>query len=211
MSFDITATPIPLTASDVHIYLVYKKAGDPDTKSVALGYLDISEPTPIDVYNNTDKVCLNGIWYAAGSAAAFAFSNLTDVYPHRISNIYYQPGTTNTASSSNFLLSSTANLEPGSGKRLGYILTDYYFSQSMDETVTNLNYNDTWELLYANIGTSAEGFVNQHNMGNMQGYSGMYNMRGYKMHGGAGVVYDNQEYPEGVDCSWVDLLSTPTP
>lgn len=212
LTFDISATPIPLTASDVHIYLVYKaNQNDPDTSALAVGYLDISEPTPIDVYNNTDKVCLNGTWHAAGSTEAIVFANLTDVYPHRISNIYYQSGTASTAGSGNFLLSSTAALEPGSGKRLGYILTDYYFSHSMSESVTNLSNYDTWVLDYSDLTTAAEGFVNQHNMGNMQGYSGMYNMRGYKMHGGAGTVFDNQEYPEGVNCSWGLLNDPPTP
>lgn len=214
MTFDLTATPVPLTASDLHVYLVYKNPADPDTSSLAVGYLDISEPTPVDVYNNTDKVCLNGQWYNSGSPEAMAIvdingngsADLTDIFPHRISDFYYQPGSSSTASSSNFLLSSTAPLEPGFGRRLGYILSDYYFSQSLTETVTDLDSRDSWELVYNNSTTSADGFVNQQTMGSILGYSGMFSMRGYKMHGGAGVVFDNYEYPEGTNCDW-GLLS----
>jgi hypothetical protein len=30
----------------------------------------------------------------------------------------------------------------------------------------------------------------------------MYGMRGIKMWGGAGVIYDNHNYPEEPDCPW---------
>lgn len=218
LSFNLTKTPVPITATDLHVYLMYKSnITDSDAKALAVGYLDISEPTPIDVYNNTDKICLKGKWYDAGSKAAMTiadtngdgYADLTDIFRHRISNIYYKPGTGSVAGSGNYLLSSTQPLEPGFGRRLGYILTDYYYSHSITAgTVINLDSRDTWTLAYDNSATTAEGFVNQHKMGAMQGYSGMYDMRGYKMHGGAGTVFDNQEYPDGVDCSW-DLLRTP--
>jgi hypothetical protein len=209
LSFDLSLTPIPLTATDLLVFVMYKKnLADTDDKALAVGYQDISEPTPIDVYNNTDKACLNGKWYDAGSDDAMAiadkdrdgYAELADIFQHRIGNIYYQPGD-DEADSSTYLLASAQPLEPGSGQRLGYILTDNNFSHSFAaDNITSLDPRDTWVLSYDNSTSPAEGFVNQHTTGTREGYSGMYNLRGYKMHGGAGQVFNNKEYPPGTIC-----------
>lgn len=89
-------------------------------------------------------------------------------------------------------------------------MSPFYFTPG--PLVTSLDSRDDWWMGYDNVPTPAEGFVNQHNMGTMQGYSGMYDMRGFKMHGGAGAVFDNNRYPDEPKCSW-DLLrkKPPTP
>jgi hypothetical protein len=69
--FDLTSSPIPLWAMDVTIFLVYKGRLGRETaegyvgesEAVCVGLRDISEPTPVDIINMTDFLCLNGQWY----------------------------------------------------------------------------------------------------------------------------------------------------
>jgi hypothetical protein len=51
-NFDLTQTPIPLYATDVYLQLVYKGNLGNENGAVAVGFKDISEPTPIDMFNN---------------------------------------------------------------------------------------------------------------------------------------------------------------
>jgi hypothetical protein len=57
---------------------------------VAVGFKDISEPTPIDIFNNMDRICLNGSWYVAGSSEALeeGRKNGVDAFPHNLKDIY---------------------------------------------------------------------------------------------------------------------------
>lgn len=122
LEFTLT-DPIPLWATDVYIFLVYRGrlgeegninyAGefDPGEYAVAVGFKDISEPTPIHIYNNMDKICLDTItpqnsrekgWHDAGSPAITAVDTREinkygnnngigdeyDVYSHRINKLY---------------------------------------------------------------------------------------------------------------------------
>jgi hypothetical protein len=211
--FDISAAPLPLWASDVYLDVVYRRTGAPDEKPLAIGQLDLAEATPVDVFNNTDKVCINQQWYNAGSSEAIAAVGtdslgdpLGDVFPHSISNIYYkagQAGSTNlTATQADNNLMSAVAVEPGHMQRLGYILTDYQFSYSLDEQVTDLDSRDDWILTYENTIQSGSGFINQ----NDKGHGGMYTIRGTKMWWGAGMIYDNEDYPVGAaGCSMESL------
>lgn len=89
---------LPLYATDVSINLVYKGILGMEADAVVVGYIDISEPTPIDVFSNLDKVCLAGDWLDAGSPDAIsrvdtngngiADRNEADVYPHDLRDIY---------------------------------------------------------------------------------------------------------------------------
>ena len=90
---------LPIDATDVTINVVYRGALGNEQDAVAVGYKDISEPTPVDIFSNLDKVCLAGNWYDAGSADAIALvdengngisdSNEVDVYPHDQNDNYY--------------------------------------------------------------------------------------------------------------------------
>jgi hypothetical protein len=89
---------LPVYATDVSINLVYKGILGAETDAVVVGHKDISEPTPIDVFSNLDKVCLAGSWHDAGSPEAIALvdnngngiadRNETDVYAHDLRDIY---------------------------------------------------------------------------------------------------------------------------
>ena len=97
LEFDLTPA-IPLNATDVSVNLVYKGMMGREARAIAVGYKDISEPTPIDIFSNLDKVCLAGSWYDAGSPEAIAVvdtngngiadRNELDVYPHDLQDHY---------------------------------------------------------------------------------------------------------------------------
>ncbi|BBO72161.1 hypothetical protein DSCA_60910 [Desulfosarcina alkanivorans] len=89
---------LPINATDVTINLVYRGVLGSEQDAIAVGYKDISEPTPLDIFSNLDKVCLSGNWYDAGSAEAIALidengngisdENEIDVYPHDVKDYY---------------------------------------------------------------------------------------------------------------------------
>jgi hypothetical protein len=60
LDFDLTS-PLPTDAVDVNLTIVFKgDLGAELTNAVAIGFKDISEPTPVDLFNNTDLVCFGG-------------------------------------------------------------------------------------------------------------------------------------------------------
>lgn len=60
LTFDLSGSPLPFNATDVTIQVVYHGPLGNETDAVAVGYKDISEPTPLDFTNDLDKVCLSG-------------------------------------------------------------------------------------------------------------------------------------------------------
>jgi hypothetical protein len=93
---------IPLWATDVYFYLVYKgplgQGNSVEQNAVAVGFKDVSEPTPYAFVNNMDKVCINSTWYDADSTDAHAIADPKgwDVYPHRLGGFdvrFYTYGT----------------------------------------------------------------------------------------------------------------------
>jgi len=88
LTFDLSQDPLPLWATDVYLQVVYHgKLGNEDG-AVAVGFKDISEPTPVDLFNNMDKICLNANWYDAGSQAAIDQAPGWDVFIHDIQGAY---------------------------------------------------------------------------------------------------------------------------
>jgi len=103
LDFDLEDNPIPLWATDVYLQVVYRGRLGLEDGAVAVGFKDIFEPTPMDIINNMDKVCINGTWLDAGSAEAIAAVDRDepgeaghgiadpdewDVYPHDLKNLY---------------------------------------------------------------------------------------------------------------------------
>jgi len=99
LNFDLLGEKaISLWATDVYLQVVYKGTLGNEENAVAVGFKDISEPTPIDIFNNMDKICINGSWYEAGSPEAIAQvdtnengiadTNEADVYAYDLKNIY---------------------------------------------------------------------------------------------------------------------------
>jgi hypothetical protein len=216
--FDLSSIPLSVFATDVYANVVIAgtdSEGNP--KTFAVGFNDISEPTPIDVFNNADKICMNSQWRDAGTPGTIALvdtnldgiSDLADVYAHNIANIFYKAlpaSSSESASSSNYTFHSPDVLNGGSYRRLGYILTDYSFKYSVKEDWLDTDPADSWvignESADSYNGTSVK---NQCDTDENCSYPHMYNMRGSLMWWGAGLIYDNWAYPYGSSCSWDDL------
>jgi hypothetical protein len=166
--FDLSNNPIPLWATDVYLQVVYRGQLGNEADAVAVGFKDISEPTPIGIVNDMDRICIKGTWYAAGSPEAIAQvdsnnngvadTNEWDVYPHNLQNIYFrfspitnpQKATTTEYTYNNETFVSMA----GSFTNVLYLLTDYEFNMSDQETVVNANADDH----YWGWGFSSEAF-----------------------------------------------------
>jgi hypothetical protein len=133
---------LPLYATDVSINLVYKGILGAETDAVVVGHKDISEPTPIDIFSNLDKVCLAGGWHDAGSPEAItlvdnngngiADRNEVDVYPHDLWDIYLRITSVDdpqypSRTEEDVLI---PELNAGEFKRAAYILSDDEFMLS---------------------------------------------------------------------------------
>jgi hypothetical protein len=133
-SFDLTENPIPLWASDVNVYLVYEGWLGNEQDAVAVGYKDISEPTPIDILNATDWACFNGIAYPAGSSAINSAGDLNwDAYEHYLRDIHilFSPQESPLELDGQFTNStfSINSLAPGVSYR-AYVLGDHIINMS---------------------------------------------------------------------------------
>jgi hypothetical protein len=96
LDFDLSQNPLPLWATNVYAYVVYRGVLGDEQDAVAVGYKDVSEPTPFTMANGMDYVCLNGAWYVAGSNEALqevdsnhnGIADEADIYPHGITDGY---------------------------------------------------------------------------------------------------------------------------
>lgn len=198
--------PLPVQATDVEISIIYTKADG----TQAIGYRDISEPTPVDVFNNTDRACINNQWYVSGSQDAYTAVGvdtngdpLDDIFDHRLDNVSFwadASGRLNLPLDPVSKNLTTASVNPGEAKRLGYILTDYEFNYAFDEQVIPLDPRDNWLFWYITQIHSGTGFTNQAG----KGFSGMYTIRGKKMWWGASLVYDLNDESDAL-CGWETL------
>ena len=166
--FDLSATPLPLWAVDVYLQVVFKGQLGAEANAVAVGLKDISEPTPIDVINNMDHVCINGNYMIAGSPEAIAAADTngdgianSDVFAHGLSNVHVS-FTGTTASSTNYR-AKFASIPPGTYGRV-FILGDYaeYSLKVSDSaTVQKLDGRDTWNLSFGAPVYSIDAIDNQ--------------------------------------------------
>jgi hypothetical protein len=215
LTFDISTTPLPIWANDVHMFISYKKEGDPDAMTRAVGYLDLPEATPVDVFNNTDYTCANGQWYPSGSPALFQLKyndttflrDVRDLYPHNVGNLSFW-----VESPEKTVFTSPAALAPNTTRRLGYILIDPTFTYGINKDYLHTtNPEDPWfdveDPVTPHPGTAV--------INNSRYYPGMFNIRGKLMWGDTGIVYDNEGYRLGwsaaIDdsCSWDNLPLLP--
>ena len=134
--------PIPLDATDVSLLLVFKGQLGREAEAVAIGFKDVSEPTPIDVFNNMDSICLGGRWYVAGSQEAIEAVDSDgngradpwewDVYSHTLQSLYIRISPFGVAASPqehNFVVQG---LPPGRFIRVGYVIADHDYVVSVD-------------------------------------------------------------------------------
>jgi hypothetical protein len=62
-TFDFASQPIPINARDLRIQVVYTGALGSEPDAIAFGGRDISEPTHLVVYNNSDYFAVDGKFY----------------------------------------------------------------------------------------------------------------------------------------------------
>lgn len=147
LEFDLSQNPIPINATDLYLQVVYRGKLGQEEGAVAVGFKDISEPTPIDIFNDMDRVCINGNWYVAGSQEAIDLAKqfYFDPYPHNLQNIYMR---FSSATDPKYASPTEYNLyipSLSAGQfyiRQAFVLTDYQFSQGYRQTVINADGRD---------------------------------------------------------------------
>jgi hypothetical protein len=146
--FDLTQTPIPLYATDLYLQVVYKGKLGLEDMAVAVGFKDISEPTPIDIFNDMDRICINGEWCEAGSVKALQKGQTygIDAYPHNLIDSYIRLSSLDnpqvvSPTNYNFYIQQIA---PGTYSRV-FILGDYAGSNiSYTGSGQKIDNSDTW-------------------------------------------------------------------
>jgi len=143
---------IPLWAADVRFSVVYRgkvgySSNEPGVEedAVCVGFLDVSEPTPIDFGNSVDTFCIDNVWYSLLSAsdreaidAAYpstgggvGFPCLLDHQPANLEHLYVKLSSINasTVASPTHYNFHIESIPPGMLKRL-FVITDYDFTMS---------------------------------------------------------------------------------
>lgn len=113
LTFDLESG-MPLNATDVYLQLVYKGQLGNEADAVAVGFKDISEPTPFDVANNKDYI--------------IDAQNPPADYMETVQNVYVAFSSLYLASADKYS-AKFAGIPAGSYGR-GYVLTDKDFSFS---------------------------------------------------------------------------------
>ena len=94
LTFDLSSQKMPLWATDVYLQVVYQGKMGAEDNAIAVGFKDISEPTPMD-FINIPNTCYHGTWVASGSDAAVTMADTngdgiadSDIYPHLFKDMY---------------------------------------------------------------------------------------------------------------------------
>lgn len=225
LTFDLSANPIPLWATDIYIQVVYRGQVGSEAGAVAVGFKDISEPTPIDLINNMDYSCINGTYMLSGSPEAITAVDFDlngtadwDVFPHGLINDYltFSPVQNPRYASSTKYNAFFAEIPPAQYGRV-YLLTDYDLKMSNKVSVKNLNSRDTWVSYLRTKLYSITGIKNQTeyettliDIGGVltpvtykvRHYPILWTERGLKM--GWSIWYENAPYPVGTSCATSD-------
>lgn len=200
LAFDLTSNPLPFWAVDVSIQLVYHGQLGNEANSVAVGSKDISEPTPIDVVNFMDLVCINNTIMTAGSLEAITAVDFNhnglpdyDVYPHGLNNVYLAFNGAN-ASAANHS-ATIASIPPGNYGRV-FVLGEYLsLPVSVAVSVQTLNAQDTFpHSPFSPFVDIIEALDNQHY------YPLMYDVRGITSWWY--TYYNNAPYPANSVCDF---------
>jgi hypothetical protein len=215
--FDLSQKPLPLWATDLDIFVVYTGQVGSKPNEIVVGARNIAEPTPIDLVNNMDYICLNGSYMPAGSQAAIDIVGTTgdrplqDIYPHRLKDIYL--AFTSTLASENNYSAKIPIIQPGEYGRV-FLLTDYSFNMSSKVTVENIAdaAHDIWVDAFDTSIETFEGVSN--GVAYVNGeyfdiYPGMFMERGVLSW--SYFDYQNMELPTGSTCdqSGAQILSGP--
>lgn len=198
--FDLTSNPLPFWAVDVSLQLVYHGQLGNEAGAVALGAQDISEPTPIDVVNFMDLVCINNTIMTAGSPAAITAVDFNhngfpdyDVYPHGLKSVYLA---FNGALASSTNHSATIASIPSGNYGRVFVLGEYLsLPVSVDVTLQIPNAQDSFpHSSFETYVDVVEALDNQHY------YALMYDVRG--MTSWWYSYYTNAPYPWNSTCDF---------
>ncbi|NWF93874.1 MAG: hypothetical protein HXY46_13240 [Syntrophaceae bacterium] len=224
--FDLSQNPLPVNITDLSFQVVYKGVLGQEEGAVAVGFKDVSEPTPIDIYNDMDRVCLNGSWYAAGSPEAIAQVDLDhdgiaepgegDVYPHDLKDLYIRfssAASPQNASSTEYNLHIPLLVAGDYFIRRVFVLSDYEFSYGFISQVLKRDVDPFTHASYGPTIYPYKGLKNQTEPGtpercaalnvpypcNIRYYPDEFNLlRGQQLW--EWVVFPNLSYPPGSSC-----------
>jgi hypothetical protein len=215
-AFDLTTTQIPLWATDVSLYLIYRGTLGSEDKAVGVGFKDISEPTPIDYFNVMDQVCLYGELLEAGSDNAIALvdangngvvdSDEWDVFPHDAEDIYIrfspvddpQDATSDYRELNNYYF---PYFSPGNYFRI-FLLSDYEFNRSATVVYTPVDPRDPCVGFHGEFprpSHTMSGVYNQTVLG-ARITSSFHQIRGIDSF--FTVLFDNLQYPLDQPCEY---------
>lgn len=223
--FALGEQKIPFNATDLTVQVVYHgKMGlqltsgfAGESNGVAVGFKDISEPTPIDYINSMDVVCVNGQILPAGSfeavntldATGKSIATYVDVYPHSLANNYLKHAPQNHisyASATNY--DATMALLPAGNYARYFILTEPYGTQTLlnnQMKIVRLDSRDSFSHWTETATTYIQGMINQEvyiDGITTRYFSGMTDTRGIKSW--AGIHWTNRNYPSNSTCTEVD-------
>ncbi len=195
---------VPVNATDVYLQVVYEGQLGAEQGAIAVGFKDVTEPTPIDIFNNADMICLAGNWYVAGSPEAIALVDSNgdgrpelDVYPHDVQNIYIKisPPTTPMYASPEDYTYYIPEIKAGQLKRV-YGLTDDHFFHSDHVTKVKVFEGDPWGSVVDQILGAGVAIKRQ------EGWEPpvFYRFRGLDLWGPGAVIIVNREFPLGTSC-----------
>jgi hypothetical protein len=221
---------IPLWAIDVYLQVVYKGRLGNEDGAVVVGLKDISEPTPIDIFNDMDRICLKRNFYVAGSSGAITavdtdetignnngIADEWDIYPHDLKDIYGRISPVDApryASPANYNL-LVPYLNAGHYVRALYVLADDTFNNNFYQTWVKKDPGDAWahgssvtDIFFGKAVKNQTDYVEDPNICapmvapcTIWWYPTFLSYRGTETWWGSGIMYINNAYPLNSECS----------
>lgn len=158
---DLSGAQIPLRATNLYVYLICtgpfgQNGGVTEETVTKTGFRDIGEPTPADIWNVTDRICLFGETVTAGSEEAVGIVDANgnnrpdeyDIFPHILKDVFvrFSPADNPREAERNpdeeYLI---PEIEPGAYFRF-FILSDYTYRLSCSHRITRIFEEDIYHL-----------------------------------------------------------------
>ena len=225
-------TPLPYNATDITIQVVYHGRLGNEDGAVAVGYKDISEPTPVDIYNDMGMTCLYQNWYTAGSPEAIAQVDTNgdgiagttewDVYPHNL-EVYIRFSPPNSLPENrdasptafNFHVPLIAGAPAAENRsRIPAVISDYTYHTSFYFIQSPTDSNDQWQHAPWIYNRSTTAIKNQTEYSPATGQytdtqPNLCFYRDAKMWFDAGGIILNSVYPINTSCSFTEVITCP--
>jgi hypothetical protein len=132
VSFDFSEDPIPINATDLILQVVYRGQLGAETDGIAVGSIDVKEPSYLTYWNNSDYGGCNGQWFASTLPAGCGGLGVT----------FAVPNPSNLCLGSQLLLSHTTSLhgalQVGRYLRVGVLVDDRIITSRARSAVTGL-------------------------------------------------------------------------